>query len=253
MFIVANSVGLTFPGGHAAVADADFTLERGDFVALIGPSGCGKSTLLRLLAGLLDPTSGSLLIDGQTPQQARLGGLRVAIVFQHANLLPWRTVAGNIRLPLELQRVPREVQDAHVADSLELIGLSPRDADKRPRMLSGGMRMRVALARALVTRPDLLLMDEPFAALDDLLRRQLNEELARIWHRNRWTGVFVTHNVSEAVYLSRRVLVMSPAPGRLVGKVEVPFEVPRAPGLRGEPAFAELVEQVGDRLRSAGA
>jgi len=169
-------------------------------------------------------------------------------VFQEPTLLPWRSVVGNIRLPLELAGVARAEQQQRVDDSLRLVGLDPRDAAKRPRMLSGGMRMRVSLARALITEPDLLLLDEPFAALDDILRRQLNEELLRIWTARRFTAVFVTHNVQEAVFLSERVLVMSRSPGRIVGEIAVPFSYPRAAELRADPAFAGLTGEVSGAL-----
>lgn len=246
--IQASAVGMTFPGGHIALRETSFSIRRGEFVSIVGPSGCGKSTLLRLIAGLIAPTTGRLDVDGLTPEESRRQR-RVAFVFQDPNLLPWRTVVGNIRLPLELKRVPRREQGEAVEQSLRLIGLTEADAAKRPRMLSGGMRMRVSLARALVTRPDLLLLDEPFGALDDIMRQQLNEELARIWLERGWTGVFITHNVAEAVFLSQRILVMGAAPGTIVAKTEVPFPYPRPADLRAEPEFARLAGEVGRQLR----
>ena len=233
-----ESATMSFGPGPPAIDRIGLSVAAGEFVALVGPSGCGKSTLLRLIAGLLHPTSGR--IDA--------GGRRVAFVFQEPTLLPWRSVVGNIRLPLELAGVARAEQQQRVDDSLRLVGLDPRDAAKRPRMLSGGMRMRVSLARALITEPDLLLLDEPFAALDDILRRQLNEELLRIWTARRFTAVFVTHNVQEAVFLSERVLVMSRSPGRIVGEIAVPFSYPRAAELRADPAFAGLTGEVSGAL-----
>lgn len=227
----------------------DITIQPGEFVALLGPSGCGKSTLLRLFAGLMSPTSGQLTLAGQPPQVARKSTTRVAFVFQDPTLLPWRTVTDNIRLPLELQGQPRAAHAAPIAAALELIGLTTHDARKRPRKLSGGMRMRVSLARALVTEPRVLLLDEPFAALDDVLRQQLNEDLVRIWLQKRWTGVFVTHNVSEAVFLSQRVLVMSTRPGEIVADVPIPFPYPRGPELRADPEFARLTVDLSQRLR----
>ena len=231
--LALEAVGLSF-GGHAAGAaghgdgevlrEIDFDLLPGQFTSLVGPSGCGKTSILRLFAGLQRPTSGSLRVAGRPT---------IACVFQEPNLLPWRSVSGNIRLPLELSGRPRVEQDRDVLDAVELIGLRTSDTRKFPRMLSGGMRMRVSLARALVTRPDVLLLDEPFAALDDMLRQQLNEELLRIWGEQSWSGLFVTHNVSEAVFLSQRVVVMSSHPGRIEHVIDVPYAYPRLPSLRG--------------------
>ncbi|HUQ69310.1 MAG TPA: ABC transporter ATP-binding protein [Planctomycetaceae bacterium] len=252
-FIRADDLGMRFANGPAALQAVRCDVRRGEFVAILGPSGCGKSTLLRLVAGLIAPTSGALTVAGADPVTARQTGTRVAFVFQDPTLLPWRTVADNIRLPLELQGTPRASHGPLIQSSLRLIGLNDADADKRPRMLSGGMRMRVSLARALITDPDLLLLDEPFAALDDVLRQQLNEELVRIWQQTGWTGLFVTHNVSEAVFLSQRVLVMSSRPGRIAAEIAVPFAYPRLPTLRGEPEFARLTVELSRQLREAAA
>ncbi|MCU0871195.1 MAG: ABC transporter ATP-binding protein [Pirellulaceae bacterium] len=249
--ISAQGVGVVFRGGHTALRDVTFEVRSGEFVSFLGPSGCGKSTLLRMIAGLLAPMSGQIQVAGQSPEAARKNWHRLAYVFQEPNLLPWRSVRDNIRLPLELERMPGDRQAQLVADSLRLIGLTPRDADKRPAMLSGGMKMRVSLARALVTSPHLLLLDEPFGALDDLLRQQLNEELLRIWLQQGWTAVFVTHNVAEAVYLSERILVLGRSPGRVVHEVPVPFGRNRTADLRGEPEFARLCGQVSRWLREA--
>ncbi len=207
---------------------------------MIGPSGCGKTSILRLVAGLETPSRGQVQVSGRP---------RIAYVFQDPNLLPWRTVAGNIRLPLELMRVPRAQSDQAVLDCLTRVGLQLRDAGKYPRMLSGGMRMRVSLARALVTRPDILLLDEPFAALDEMLRQQLNEDLLRIWEQQRPTALFVTHNVSEAVFLSQRVLVMQAHPGRIVRQVDVPFAAPRQMTLRDTAPFWQLTAEISQWLR----
>lgn len=247
--IEARSVAMSFGASRLAVTDISCSVGAGEFVALLGPSGCGKSTLLRLVAGLMSPTQGSLTIGGMSPEIARRETHRVAFVFQEPNLLPWRTVAANIRLPLELQQVPRQEHSERIERSLRLIGLTPDDSRKRPRNLSGGMRMRVSLARALVTQPDLLLMDEPFAALDDVLRQQLNEELVRIWMLNHWTGLFVTHNVAEAVFLSQRIIVMSRRPGTIVADVPIPFAYPREPSLRADPEFARLCGELSQKLR----
>jgi NitT/TauT family transport system ATP-binding protein len=244
----AEHAGLTFPGGHVAIADASFTIAPGEFVSVVGPSGCGKSTLLRMVAGLLAPTSGRLTVGGLPAQDARRRN-RVGFVFQEPRLLPWRTAAQNVQLPLELERVPRAAHARRVADALRLVGLQSADDDKTPRMLSGGMRMRVSLARALVTGPAMLLLDEPFGALDDLLRHQLNEELVRIWGERRWTALFVTHNVAEAVYLSQRVLVATPSPGRIAAEVPVPFAYPRRADLRVTAEFARYAGEVMTRLR----
>ena len=235
-----------------SVADVDLSVEKGEFVSIVGPSGCGKSTLLRLVAGLRTATSGQLTVDGAEPGHSET---RAAFVFQEPNLLPWRTVAGNIRLPLELDRANGSSNNADsqalVERTIQLVGLLPKDAGKRPSELSGGMRMRVSLARSLVTDPDIMLLDEPFAALDDILRQQLNEELQRLWWNKRWTGLFVTHNVSEAVFLSQRVLVMSRSPGTILESIDVPFDFPRTPELRADPEFARLTGIVSGHLRRA--
>ncbi|MBM81726.1 MAG: nitrate/sulfonate/bicarbonate ABC transporter ATP-binding protein [Planctomycetaceae bacterium] len=251
--VEARSLGIEFENGFQALANIELKIERGEFVSIVGPSGCGKSTLLRLLAGLRAASSGELHILGVPATQARQERHRVGFVFQDANLLPWRTVVDNIRLPFELQEsdnINREEQQPLIRESLQLIGLTDADANKRPHMLSGGMRMRVALARALVTQPDLLLLDEPFGALDDILRQQLNEELSRTWAQHRWTGVFVTHNVAEAVYMSQRVLVMSHSPGRIIADVPIPFDYPRETSLREEPDFARLTGVVSGHLQT---
>lgn len=247
--IAARNLVMSFGPSRTVLDGIDCEVGRGEFVALLGPSGCGKSTFLRLVAGLLTTTSGQLTLAGQSPEAARRSTHKVAFVFQEPNLLPWRTVAANIALPLQLSGVPRQEQSAAVNEILPLIGLTPDDSRKRPRNLSGGMRMRVSLARALVTRPDLLLLDEPFAALDDVLRQQLNEDLARIWRISGWTGLFVTHNVAEAVFLSQRVIVMSSRPGRIVADIRIPFDYPREAALRGDPQFARLCADLSQRLR----
>lgn len=239
-----------------SLADVDLSVAKGEFVSIVGPSGCGKSTLLRLVAGLRTATSGQLTVDGAEPGNSQT---EAAFVFQEPNLLPWRTVAGNVRLPLELDRASaasnnvssKADSQALVERTIQLVGLSREDAAKRPSELSGGMRMRVSLARALVTNPDIMLLDEPFAALDDILRQQLNEELQRLWWNKRWTGLFVTHNVSEAVFLSQRVVVMSRAPGTILKSIDVPFDFPRTPELRADPEFARLTGIVSGHLRRA--
>ncbi|MFP6763172.1 MAG: ABC transporter ATP-binding protein [Planctomycetaceae bacterium] len=256
--IDCRQLGMTYTGSEVTLRDIRMSVREGEFVSIVGPSGCGKSTLLRLIAGLRKPTSGDVLIRGGVPDNAHL---RTAFVFQDPNLLPWRTVAGNIRLPLELPggceqletkgTQPAPTADTLIAASLNLIGLSPQDAVKRPRQLSGGMRMRVSLARALVTEPELLLLDEPFAALDDILRQQLNEELQQAWWKKRCTALFVTHNVVEAVFLSQRVIIMSRRPGTVLGEVTVPFDHPRKSELRADAEFARLTGEVSTLLRAA--
>ena len=255
--IVAHRLAMSYDGVAQNLRDIDLQINSGQFVSIVGPSGCGKSTLLRLIAGLREPSDGELRVDGSVPAGSTK---RMAFVFQDPNLLPWRTVAGNVRLPFELDAdagpsslsssANRSV-DQQIADAIQLVGLSASDSTKRTRQLSGGMRMRVSLARALVTQPDVLLLDEPFAALDDILRQQLNDELQRIWWDRRCTAVFVTHNVSEAVFLSERVLVMSRSPGTLIDEITVPFPYPRQPDLRATAEFASLTGKVSTALRTA--
>ncbi len=249
--VVADRVGLTYKGGHVAVAEASFTIGGGEFVAIVGPSGCGKSTLLRMIAGLITPTGGLLRVGHQTAAGVTRDSGRIGFVFQDPRLLPWRTAAQNVGLPLELEHAAKTSRASRISQALALVGLAEADAPKTPRMLSGGMRMRVSLARALVTEPEILLLDEPFGALDDLLRQQLNDELERIWLARRPTAVFVTHNVTEAVYLSQRILVVTPSPGRVANEVVVPFEYPRRPELKGTGEFARQVGEVSALLRKA--
>ncbi len=250
-FLRAEQTGLSYDGRSMSLRDVSFSMQRGEFISIVGPSGCGKSTLLRLVAGLRTPSDGTLTIGGHSPGEA---GTRTSFVFQEPNLLPWRTVRGNVGLPLELDQQTANAAaetDSKITQAIRLVGLNAADDGKRSRQLSGGMRMRVSLARALVVEPEILLLDEPFAALDDILRQQLNEELQRIWHQRRWTGLFVTHNVAEAVFLSQRVLVMSRSPGTLIADVPVPFDFPREASLRASPEFAKLVGDVSAQLRQA--
>lgn len=248
-FIHADQVGLSFPSVSDVLANVNFDIPRGQFVSILGASGCGKSSLLRVMSGLQTATAGLMLLDGRSPGNARENNLRSAFVFQDPTLLPWHTVRSNVSLPFELRDRPESEYLEHVKETINLVGLTEADADKRPRELSGGMRMRASLARALVTNPDLMLMDEPFAPLDDILRQQLNEEILRIWTDQKWTAVFVTHNVSEAVFLSQRILVMHPRPGRIAADIEVPFDYPRTAKLRATAEFAELMGTVSQELR----
>jgi NitT/TauT family transport system ATP-binding protein len=246
--VQASSVDVTYEGAIRALADVDFDIPAGQFTSIVGPSGCGKSTLLRLIAGLVSPTRGELSVAGESPRVARRTAARLSFVFQDATLLPWRTVRANVRLPLELQGTPRERREGLVRNALTLVGLADF-AGRYPSELSGGMRMRASLARSLVTDPELLLLDEPFGALDDITRQALNEELMNLWNKRRWTGVFVTHNIAEAVFLSERILVMSPRPGRIVADVQVPFGMPRSHELRSQAEFARLSGEVAVQLR----
>lgn len=251
--VEALSVCKTYRNGTQALAPTDFTLMPGEFVSLIGPSGCGKSTLLKLVAGLIEPSDGrlqwwrqsALLQGAQAPS-----GRRLAFVFQEATLMPWSSVEANVRLPLELQKVPRDEAEVRVAQALQRVGLS-RYASHKPRELSGGMQMRVSIARALVTEPDLLLMDEPFGALDEITRNKLDEDLRQLWAEKGLSVVFVTHSVYEAAFLSSRVVVMAARPGRVFQEVTLNHEGPRDAALRASPAFAATCRELSDLLLQA--
>lgn len=248
--IHAEGVSLSYAAASPVLDRVHLTAPAGQFVSLVGPSGCGKSTLLRLIAGLLTPTTGTVTVDGHPPCLGK-GAPPVGFVFQDPTLLPWRSVVENIRLPLELGGAPTAEVDRAVRESLELVGLSPADGTKFPRMLSGGMRMRVSLARVLVRPSPVWLFDEPFAALDDILRQQLNEELLAIWARRRPTVLFVTHNISEAIFLSQRVLFMSRRPGTIVGELPVELVHPRVRSVRSTPEFASLLGRAASLLEKA--
>jgi NitT/TauT family transport system ATP-binding protein len=241
----------TFPQGNVtALQEIELELVPGEFVSLIGPSGCGKSTLLRVIGDLIEPTSGTVTVNGKTARQARNDG-DYGIVFQEAVLFDWRTVAKNIALPLEMLGWERGRRKQRVDEMLELVELAGF-ADHHPWQLSGGMQQRVAIARALAFEPALLLMDEPFGALDEMTRERLNLELLSIWEKTGSTVVFVTHSISEAVFLSSRVVVMSPRPGRVAGVVDIDLPYPRTVETRDEPHFFELVTAVRELLRSRG-
>ena len=237
-------------GGVVALQRIDLDVRPGEFVSLIGPSGCGKSTLLRVIGDLVEASEGDVRVNGKTAHQARLDR-DYGIVFQDAVLYDWRTVAKNIALPLEMLKWSRERRAARVREMLELVELTGFE-DHHPWQLSGGMQQRVSIARALAFDPPLLLMDEPFGALDEMTRERLNMELLRIWERSGSTIVFVTHSVPEAVFLSTRVVVMSARPGRIAGVVDVDLPQPRTSATREEPRFFELVTAVRDRLRAGG-
>ena len=248
--IAIDRVGKTYANGTVALEEISFDVHEGQFVSLVGPSGCGKSTLLRMVAGLGPITAGKILVEGLPPRRARQEKADTAFVFQDANLMPWRTVMGNVELPLELRGIGKTERRATVMQALETVGLA--DVTKAyPRELSGGMRMRVSLARALAAHPRLLLMDEPFGALDEITRQRLNGELLRLCALANWTVVFVTHNVFEAVYLSTRILVMSSRPGRIIAEVPVPLPHPRVPEIRTDPEFTRVVREVVTLLGSA--
>ena len=238
----ARGVARRFPNGVDALSPIDLTVRAGEFVTLLGPSGCGKTTLLRIFAGLDTPTAGTLRRNGQVDD--------LSYVFQDATLMPWASVATNVRLPLDLERGPRrlpmEARRGRVREALERVGLADFDA-ARPSELSGGMRMRVSIARALATQPSLLLMDEPFGALDDITRQHLDDELLGLAARQNLTVVFVTHSIFEAVYLSSRVVVLSRRPGRIVA--DIPIEAPaRDAAFRVSPAFAMQAARLQEAL-----
>ena len=220
-----DRIGRRFAGGVEALADVSLTIENGDFVALLGPSGCGKSTLLRLIAGLDQPDTGRIAwTDGQPPAPGEIG-----FVFQDPTLLPWATAAANVALPFRLRRADPVEAAARVRAALVDVGLAGFE-HARPRQLSGGMRMRVAIARALVTRPRLLLLDEPFAALDEFTRHRLQEDLLALWRAHRCTIVFVTHSIYEACFLARRIVLMTPRPGRIARELAQPCRTAPAGG-----------------------
>jgi NitT/TauT family transport system ATP-binding protein len=233
-----TDVAMRFDNGVTALSGVDLQVRRGEFVTVVGPSGCGKSTLLRIASGLETASEGT----------ASVATKRIGYVFQDATLLPWRTVQKNVELLAELngRSKAQRKQDADAA--IELVGLTGFEASL-PKQLSGGMRMRTSLARSLTLDPELFLFDEPFGALDEITRERLNDELLRIFAEQQFAGLFITHSVSEAVYLSTRVIVMSGRPGRIVRSFDVPFPMPRDPDIRYSPEFAELVGEVSHALR----
>jgi NitT/TauT family transport system ATP-binding protein len=242
----------TFPKGNVtALQGIDLQIEPGEFVSLIGPSGCGKSTLLRIIGDLIQPTTGAIEVNGKTPHQARLDH-DYGMVFQDSVLFDWRTVAKNVGLPLEMLGWDRARRKSRVDEMLRTVELQGF-GDHYPWQLSGGMQMRVAIARALSFEPSLLLMDEPFGALDEMTRERLNIELLELWRRMESTIVFVTHSISEAVFLSTRVVVMSPRPGRIAGLVPIDLAQPRTVDTREDPRFFEHVTEVRELLRGVGA
>lgn len=245
--VVVEKVQKHYASGTVAIRNVSFSIKSGEFVSLVGPSGCGKSTLLRMIAGLGETSSGNIRVYGESPTISHVDN-RLSFVFQDATLMPWRTVLPNVALPLELAGVSKREREQRALSALRLVGLE-HTAKSYPRELSGGMRMRVSLARALVSQPKLLLLDEPFGALDELTRQHLNGELLRLWQENALTALFVTHNVFEAVFLSQRIVVMTAQPSRIASFVEIDAPYPRDDAFRSTPTFGDAVGRVLECLR----
>ncbi|WP_438987385.1 ABC transporter ATP-binding protein [Marivivens donghaensis] len=249
--IEAKGLNLTFQtndGPVHALRDVNLTIEKGDFVSFIGPSGCGKTTFLRCIAGLEHPTGGTLSVNGMTPDEARKARA-YGYVFQAAGLYPWRTIGGNIRLPLEIMGFSKEEQSERVKKTLDLVDLTGFEK-KFPWQLSGGMQQRASIARALAFDADIMLMDEPFGALDEIVRDKLNEELLKLWARTEKTIGFVTHSIPEAVYLSTKIVVMSPRPGRITDVIESTLPRERPLDIRDSAEFIEIAHRVREGLRA---
>ncbi|MGR3343785.1 MAG: ABC transporter ATP-binding protein [Paracoccaceae bacterium] len=249
--IQASSLSLTFEtndGPVHALKDVNLSINKGDFVSFIGPSGCGKTTLLRVFAALEAPTAGEVTVNGMSPDAARRARA-YGYVFQAAGLYPWRTIAGNVRLPLEIIGFSRAEQAERVAKVLDLVDLTGFEK-KFPWQLSGGMQQRASIARALAFDADILLMDEPFGALDEIVRDHLNGQLLELWARTRKTIAFVTHSIPEAVYLSTRIVVMSPRPGRITDVIESPLPKERPLNIRDSTEFIDLAHRVREGLRA---
>jgi len=235
-----ENVSMTFDDGTKALDNVSLSINAGEFVTVVGPSGCGKSTLLRIASNLEANTGGTCSIDRNS----------IGYVFQDATLMPWRTVARNVELIAELHKLPKAERNKLSKEAIELVGLSGFE-DKYPRQLSGGMRMRASLARSLVMKPKVFLFDEPFGALDEITRERLNDELLRLFQHEGFAGLFITHSITEAVYMSTKVLVMSARPGKIIAEFDVPFSYPRNHDLRYEPEFGELCGKISHALRGA--
>ncbi len=235
-----DGIGMVFPDGTEALRDVSVSVAKGEFVTIVGPSGCGKSTLLKIASGLLEATSGSVEVD-------RTG---LGYIFQDATLMPWRTVRQNVELLGQLHDIPKAELTKLVTDAIDLVGLTGFE-NHYPKSLSGGMRMRTSVARTLTLNPPVFLFDEPFGAVDEITRENLNEETQLLFQRQGFAGLFITHSISEAVFMSTRVLVMSARPGRIVAEYQVPFDFPRTPDLRFEPEFAKLSGEISSSLRGA--
>jgi NitT/TauT family transport system ATP-binding protein len=233
-------------GNQTVLGGINLSAEQGDFVSLVGPSGCGKSTLLKVIAGLFEISEGSVVIDGMEPRNARE---EMAFIFQDANLMPWKRVLGNTELPLLLRGVAKDRRQERAKEMLNLVDLTAA-MDRYPWQLSGGMRMRVSIARALTLAPRILLLDEPFGALDEMTRDRLNEDLLQIHARDRWAAFFVTHSAAEAVFLSNRVVVLSANPGRIAEIIEINLPHPRTALLRETEPYLRLVAEVSRALRT---
>lgn len=249
--VEAKALDLTFQtndGPVRALKSVDLTIDKGEFVSFIGPSGCGKTTFLRVMADLEQPTGGSIAVNGTSPHEARLNRA-YGYVFQAAGLYPWRTLGGNIRLPLEIMGYDKSDRAERVARTLELVDLAGFE-NKYPWQLSGGMRQRASIARALAFDADILLMDEPFGALDEIVRDHLNEQLLSLWNRTGKTIAFVTHSIPEAVYLSTKIVVMSPRPGRITDVIDSPLPKERPLEIRDTADFLKVAHRVREGLRA---
>jgi NitT/TauT family transport system ATP-binding protein len=246
-----ENLSLTFEtndGPVHALSDIDLKIEEGDFVSFIGPSGCGKTTLLRVIADLEKPTAGSITVNGVSPEQARLNRA-YGYVFQAAALYPWRTIAKNVALPLEIMGLSKAEQQKRISRNMELVNLTGFEK-KYPWQLSGGMQQRASIARALAVEPDLLLMDEPFGALDEIVRDHLNEQLLQLWAKTNKTVVFVTHSIPEAVFLSTKIVVLCPRPGRIYDVIESDLPRNRSLDIRETPEFLKIAHRVRDGLKA---
>jgi len=235
-----DGIGMTFPDGTEALRDVSFSVDRGEFVTIVGPSGCGKSTLLKIASGLLENTEGTVSVDRE----------RIGYVFQDATLLHWRTIQRNVELFAELHGIAKDERRRLAKDAIDMVGLNGFE-NHYPKSLSGGMKMRASLARTLTLQPPVFLFDEPFGAVDEITREHLNEETQQLFQREGFAGLFITHSIGEAVFMSTRVLVMSARPGQIVAEFDVPFEYPRKPELRFDAAFAALSGKVSAELRGA--
>lgn len=250
MLVELQGVGKGFASGVRALEAIDLAVGRGEFLSVVGPSGCGKSTLLRIIAGLVEPSSGACRLSLETNRRGRAPCGRIGFVFQDPTLMPWSTVIDNVLLPFRVAGRVGPADRERAAAEIGSVGLSGFE-QAYPRQLSGGMRMRVSIARALVTDPDLLLLDEPFAALDEITRMALNDDLMRLWERRRPTVIFVTHSVFESVYLSTRIAVMTSRPGRIAADLKVRLPHPRIRALRTSPDYAATCASISERLALA--